>query len=250
MKKIWFSLLLALITAILLFGSIFAQTETLTLRLSRDFGYGGFNGDIQGLFSMKVTGPADLARVDFYIDDFMIGEITKPPFNLQFSTDSYSLGVHQLSAVGYSSSDQKFLSNTITSNFVTPQSSMKFILPILGVVLLAVLVAALGPLLVGRRKHGSIPLGTERNYGITGGSICPKCNRPFELPMMALNLGFSKGVVCPNCGKWIFAKRESIEKLRQAEKAELLMGQPGEKVVGETEAERLRKEIEESKYKD
>jgi DNA-directed RNA polymerase subunit RPC12/RpoP len=127
---------------------------------------------------------------------------------------------------------------------------MKFILPILGVVLLAVLIAALGPLLASRRKHGTLPMGVERNYGIMGGAICTKCNRPFEIPMIALNLGFSKGVVCPNCGKWIFAKRESIEKLRQAEKAELLLGQPVEKVVGESEAERLRKELEDSKYKD
>jgi hypothetical protein len=250
MKKIWFSLSMAFIAAILAFGSVYAQTEALTLRLVRDFGYGGFNGDIQGLFSLKATGPADLVRVEFYIDNNLIGEITKPPFNLQFSTDSYSLGVHQISVIGYSSSGQKYLSNSITSKFVTPQSSMKFILPILGVVLLAVLIAALGPLLASRRKHGTLPMGVERNYGIMGGAICPKCNRPFEIPMIALNLGFSKGVVCPNCGKWIFAKRESIEKLRQAEKAELLLGQPVEKVVGESEAERLRKELEDSKYKD
>ena len=42
-----------------------AQTEDerLSLRLSRDFGYSSGGGDIQGTFSMKVSGPEDLERV-------------------------------------------------------------------------------------------------------------------------------------------------------------------------------------------
>ena len=45
----------------------FAQ-EQLTISLHRDFGYSGFGNDIQGLFSIRVSGPTDLAQVEFYID--------------------------------------------------------------------------------------------------------------------------------------------------------------------------------------
>ncbi|MCX6039409.1 MAG: hypothetical protein NTW99_16290 [Chloroflexi bacterium] len=92
MKKIQFALLIATLVSLLAITAAFAQTEELSLRMSRDFGYGGFNNDIQGLFSMKVTGPADLARVVFYINSIVIGEVTQAPFNLQFNTDNYPLG--------------------------------------------------------------------------------------------------------------------------------------------------------------
>jgi hypothetical protein len=231
-------------------GMASAQSGELTLHLSRDFGYGGFNGDIQGLFSMRVTGPADLARVEFYIDSTKIGKLDKAPFNLQFKTDDYSLGIRQLSAIGYSSSGQVYRSNIISSNFVPPQSSTKFLLPVLGVVLAALLLSALVPFLTGRSKHTRLPLGSERTYGVGGGGICPKCHRPFALSVFSVHLGFSKLAACPYCGKWSLVRLESIEKLRQAEEAELAIAQPLEKVAGETEEEKLRKELDESKYND
>ncbi|NOX60535.1 MAG: hypothetical protein GXP42_01080, partial [Chloroflexi bacterium] len=70
------------------------------LSLRRDWGYGGFAGDIQGTFTMKVEGPDDLVSVDFYIDDQLIGTDTEPPWRLRFVTDDYPLGVHELRAVG------------------------------------------------------------------------------------------------------------------------------------------------------
>jgi hypothetical protein len=206
--------------------------------------------DIQGLFSMRVTGPADLARVEFYIDSTKIGKLDKAPFNLQFKTDDYSLGIRQLSAIGYSSSGQVYRSNIISSNFVPPQSSTKFLLPVLGVVLAALLLSALVPFLTGRGKHTRLPLGSERTYGVGGGGICPKCHRPFALSVFSVHLGFSKLAACPYCGKWSLVRLESIEKLRQAEEAELAIAQPLEKVAGETEEEKLRKELDESKYND
>jgi len=246
MKKMQASLLLAFFTSLLVANTVLAQAGQLTLKMSRDWGYGGFNGDIEGLFSMHVTGPADLARVDFYIDNTKIGEVSQVPINLQFNTDNYPLGSHQLYAVGYSTSGQEYRSNTILANFVPKQSTLKFILPVLGVVVAAILIAMLVPFLARRGKHLSIPLGGERNYGVAGGGICPKCHRPFALPLFSLHLGFSKLAHCPFCSKWSLVRVESIGKLHEAEKAELEWGK-GE-VKDESEEEKLRKEIDDSKY--
>jgi hypothetical protein len=247
MKK-YLALLLALTFCLLAVSAAFAQTDTLHLSMSRDWGYGGFNNDIQGTFSMHVTGPDTLVKVEFYIDDTKIGEDTQAPFALQFITDSYALGVHTMSAVGFTSDGQQLKSNAITANFVPPQSVGKFIYPILAVVVIALLASTLGPLLMNRGKLVNLPPGTERNYGAGGGGICPKCHRPFALPLFGMNLGLSKLARCPNCGKWSAVRIQSIAKLREAERAELEQAKAGEPIVGETEEEKLKKELDNSKY--
>jgi hypothetical protein len=247
MKK-YLALLLALTLSLLAVSAAFAQTDTLHLTLSRDWGYGGFNNDIQGTFSMHVTGTDTLVKVEFYIDDVKIGEDTQAPYALQFVTDSYALGIHTMSAVGFLSDGQQLKSNAITANFVEPQSVGKFITPILAVVVVAILASTLGPLLLNRKKLVNLPPGTERNYGISGGGICPKCHRPFALPLFSMNLGLSKFARCPYCGKWSAVRIQSIAKLREAERAELEQAKAAQPVVGETEEEKLKKELDNSKY--
>ena len=85
MRKIRFACMAAILVNLLMVYGAFAQTSQLTLRISRDWGYGGLNGDIEGLFSMQASGPADLRRVDFFIDNSQIGEVVQAPFNLQFN---------------------------------------------------------------------------------------------------------------------------------------------------------------------
>jgi Bacterial Ig domain len=247
MKKFLFAVLVAVLVSLFTVLGAFAQTSQLSLNMSRDWGYGGFNGDIEGLFSMHVSGPADLQRVDFFIDKTQIGELTKAPFNLQFNTDNYPLGRHQMYAVGYSTSGQQFRSNIITGNFVPKQSSLNFILPVLGIVVVAILLSVLLPFLVSRGKRTSLALGTERKYGVSGGAICPNCHRPFALPLLTAHVGFSKLAVCPFCGKLSLMKVESISTLREAEKAELESAKP-ENPSTISEDEMLRKEIDDSKY--
>lgn len=247
MKQICFAFLVAILLSLIAVSEAFAQTGQLTLKMSRDWGYGGFNGDIEGLFSMRVTGPADLARVEYYIDDTKIGQVTQPPFNLQFTTDNYPLGSHQLYAIGHSTGGQEYRSNIISANFVPKQSTLKFILPILGIVLVAILLSTLVPVLVGRGKRAGTPLGAERNYGAGGGAICRNCHRPFALPLFSAHLGFSKLAVCPYCGKWGLVRVESIDKLREAEKAELEWAKP-ERLPDASDEEKLHKEIDNSKY--
>jgi len=250
MKKTGIALYLGLAASLLVVGMALAQSAGLSLKLSRDWGYGGLNGDIQGLFSMRVSGPTDLVRVEYFMDSTKIGELDQAPYNLQFNTDDYPLGAHQLSAVGHSSSGQTYSSNVISANFVPPQSPLKFILPVLVVVVLAILLSALVPILAGRRKGKSLPLAAERNYGVSGGAICPKCHRPFVLPLFGLHLGFSKLAACPYCGKWSLVGRESLENLRQAEKDELTMSRPSGQVGGPKSDEQDRKDLEDSKYQD
>jgi hypothetical protein len=246
MRKINFFLFLALTASILAVSSAFAQSDTLHLSMSRDWGYGGFGNDIQGLFSMKVSGPVTLTRVEFYIDDTRIGEGTAAPFRIQFNTDDYTLGQHTLYAIGYTSNGQELRSNEIPANFVPSQSVGKFITPVLAVVVLAIVGSSLIPMLLSRGRLQTIPLGAERKYGVSGGGICPKCRRPFVLPLFSMNMGFSKLARCPYCGKWSVTRIQTLAKLREAEKYELEWGKV--EAAEPSEEERLRKELDDSKY--
>ena len=249
MNKKLVALILFITISMVITHSVAAQNEELTLRLSRDFGYGGFNNDIQGLFSMKVSGPDDLERVVFYIDSIIIGEVTKSPFNLQFTTDDYPLGQHNLHAIGFSSNGKEYSSNVITSNFVTAsvgtKAGLKIAVPVLAIVFGAILISFIVPMIMGRGKNKDFPLGGERNYRF-GGGICPKCKRPFTLPLFSLNLGLSKLGNCPYCGKWSVVRIQSLQNLREAERAELEWGRP--EIPEETSEEKLKKELENSKF--
>ncbi len=154
-----------------------------------------------------------------------------------------------MSATGFSSSGQQYTSNKITSNFVTAsvgnKAGLQIVIPVLVIVFGAILLSFVIPLISGRGKNQNLPLGAERKYGSAGG-ICPKCHRPFALPFFGLNLGISKLARCPYCGKWSAVRIQSLSKLREAEQAELEWGKAN--VQEETEEERLRKEIDNSKF--
>jgi hypothetical protein len=225
----------------------------LELTLSRDFGYGGFNNDIQGLFTMKIkNAPANLAMVDFLIDSTSMGEVTQPPFSLSFNTDSYPLGVHSLSAIGYTTDGNELNSNIIQVNFVPAGSGMdavvKIIVPIVLLIVLISLISVFLPLILSKGKIASTPLGTPRKYGIGGGAICPKCSRPFPLRLWWINLGFKKIDRCPYCGKWSYVPRSTLPELHTAEAAELAQALPENPVNGETEADKLKKDLDDSRY--
>lgn len=254
MKKIFsFFLMLGILTLAVTTYAYAQSDNLLELGLSRDFGYGGFGNDIQGLFTIKVKNPPDnLTRVTFFIDSTSMGEDTSPPFSLQFNTDSYSLGTHTLSAIGYTSAGNEINSNKIAANFVPAsagtQSIIKIVIPIVGLVLLMIVVSLGLPLILNKGKLTNLPPGTARNYGIGGGAICPKCGRPFPLRLWWLNLGLSKFDRCPYCGKWGFVRPRSLNDLRAAEATELAQALPDTVIAGESEAEKLKKEIDDSRF--
>lgn len=252
MKNRLYLIFVCLLLALMVTNPAQGQSNAeLVLRLNRDFGYGGMGNDIQGFFSLEVRNPpASLIRVEFTIDGELFAEDSESPFKIQFSTDSYPLGEHILSATGYTSDGQTFTSNAFNVEFVSPeagwQSVLKIIGPIVAIIIGVLLLSFLTSYLSGR-KQASLPLGRARNYGIKGGTICPKCSRPFAFQFLSLNMGpFHKLDRCPHCGRWGFLRRRSLEELRAAEAAELQGLQGFEPDI--SEEEKLRKEIDDSRF--
>jgi len=254
MKKSISSIILALVLSLLISIPVNGQDDNeLNLRLNRDFGYGGMGNDIQGLFSMEIRNPpADLLRVEFHIDGQLIFEDTEPPFKVQFNTDSYSLGTHELAATGYTSGGQELHSQSYTMDFVSAdqgwQAALKMIGPILAIVF-GVLVLAFVTPYIFRHKQANLPPGAPRNYGVKGGAICPKCSRPFALRFLSLNMGpLHKLDRCPYCGRWSLLRRRSMDELRAAEAAEI--GSAAHFTSQTSAEDKLRKELEDSRYQD
>lgn len=253
MKKTLLLVLTLLVLLAIPAGYAYAQnTAQLKLGLNRDFGYGGF-GEIQGLFTAKISDPPEnLVKVVFFIDSTAMGEDTAAPYSLQFNTDSYPLGAHTLSAIGYTTDGSEIKSNKIEVKFVPASAAtnaiIKVVVPIIGLIVLMGLVAVFLPLITNKGKLSSLPLGAERSYGIGGGAVCPKCGRPFPLRLWWINLGLNKIDRCPYCGKWSFVRPRSLAELRAAEAAELAQAQPSQAISGETDAEKLKKELDDSRY--
>jgi hypothetical protein len=230
------------------------QEDQLQINLRKNWGYSSGTGKMQGTFTIQANGPEELSRVIFYLDEQVLGEANEIPFNLQFSTDNFPLGVHQFSAIGYTSSEGQLTSNILQVEFVTPnegwQAAMKIIVPLAVLILGALGLAILVPLIFTRGKKEQLPLGAPRNYGYHGGAICPKCGRPFSRHIYGLNLGMHKFDRCPYCGKWSLVRRASNEELAAAEAAEVKAAQEGAFQPTRSERENLIKELEDSRYED
>jgi len=252
MKNIRPAFILALMIGLFLASPVAAQSADLTISFSRDFGYSSGGGDIQGLFTLTASGPASLAKVVFFLDDKLMGEVDKAPFKFQFNTDNYSLGQHQIRAEGTTTDGQVIKSQVVSARFVTAgegtQAAMRIAIPILVIVFGSILVAALFPLLSGR-KTANLPAGTVRSYPM-GGAICPKCGRPFAMQIFGLKLLVARYERCPYCGKWSMVQYASMEQLRTAEQAELVKAAVDNagQVQGMSEEEKLKRELDESRY--
>lgn len=203
----------ALIVAICVAQTVYAQAQNetpLELRINRDFGF-GLGGQIQGRFSMRISGPVDLERVAFYVDDMQIGEDNEPPFVLTFNTGDYERGVHQLHAVGMTQDGRELNSNSVTRQFVSGQSVALIVAAIIGVVV------AIGlAIRYITRGKGQI---SGREYGLLGGAVCPNCGRPFGIHWWSLRLGVGRLDRCPHCRKWNMISRSSHETLAAAERS-------------------------------
>jgi len=230
------------------------QENDLELRLSRNFGYSSGTGRIQGNFTAKIDGPDDLARVIFLIDGEKMGEAVQPPFELKFHTGSYPLGVHTITALGYTSAGLELHSNEWRVEFVAAeegwQTAGKIAIPLVSIIAIAMLASFLLPSFFGRSKKSGLPLGAPRSYGVVGGTICPKCQRPFGMHIWGLNLVIGKLDRCPHCGKWSLMRHMPAEMLRSAEAAELSRSKPAGPASPKSEAETLNTDLEDSRYQD
>ncbi len=244
------TLLFALMIVVLSVTPVMAQGDSpeLKIRLNRDFGYGGFDNKIQGRFSIRVSDAEEFEQVDFYMDDVLLESVSEEPFRVQFRTENYGDGPHQIFAIGLTADGQEIRSNEIVRVFISPedvrQSMGGLVLPIIGIIVLAALVSTFLPRLLWGKK--GVILG---EYGMAGGSVCKKCGKPFSRHVWAPNMIAGKLESCPHCRKWQIASRATPDQLEAAEK--LVFDDGGSSMQasgGESEEDRLDRQIDDSRY--
>lgn len=247
LRKLLFAFLIA---AIMFPAAVLAQTEY-RLSVSREFG-SSLGSRIRGDFSIQVTGPEEqISVVTFLIDGQPMGEVNQAPFKLRFKTSAYPSGNHGLSAKILMKSGQTLELDPVRFEFMSGEQEsvemQRILIPVFGIVLLVFVFGIGMQFLTTRGKIGTTAPGTQRNYGIAGGAICPKCKRPTPRHAMGLNLGLGKLDRCENCGKWSILRAVPIDVLRAAEQAELELEKAS---VGpeKSEEEKLRDLLDKSKY--
>lgn len=245
---------LLLLTSLIAATSTLAQSDQkLTLSLSRNFGYSSGTGKIQGTFTLKVDSRENIDRVVFQIDGENIGVKDEPPFEFRFQTDDYPLGIHTLAAIGSNLDGEEIPSNHIQVEFVSTKegwnSVTTILVPLLAVIFGGIILSYIVPNLFGRRSKSDVPLGERRSYSVWGGTVCPKCGRPFSRHIWGLNLGVGKYDRCPHCGKWSLVMRATPEELRTAELAELQMNN-NKAMPNTSDEEKLLKDLDDTRYQD
>jgi len=220
----------------------------LSLRLSRDFGYGS-GMQVQGRFSYRVDAPDSVVRVEFLLDEEVIGEDGEAPFRLNFVTDNYAEGWHTLSARGYTAGGEQLVSNTVQRQFVPPQQTYTRI----GAILLLVVAFVVARYLITRPRGTDAGGRKRRGYGLLGGTVCPRCGRPFAFQFWSFNLIAGRFTRCPHCGKWSFLQRASPQVLAAAEAFERELEEEEQAeapAVSGSEEERLRRQLDDSRFDD
>lgn len=242
------SILLALLLLAVLAVPVLAQADEFVLDVQRTFGY-GLGSNIQGNFRLSITVNSDkVAAVTFLLDEKPLAPaVTQSPFQIDIVTDNYALGWHEFSAEVKTLDGRTVRTPNRRFNFVAPSEAMGTVLPIIGVVLG---ITAVGIFLQFTMTKSKKPApGEARSYGFAGGTICPKCGRPFARHAFAPNMLLGKLDRCDNCGKWSIVRAMPIEVLRAAERAELEAVE-GERpqVAEKTEEEKMREMLDNSKY--
>ena len=239
----------------LLLGQV--QQPEYRLDLRRNFGYGA-GSNVQGDFTNRVYGPEEnIASVTYRIDDQIMAEVTEPPFELNYKTGSYAPGPHNLTAVVKTKDGREVNTQTIYVNFLSAeqagQDMMRIFGPLIGVILLITIVGVGMQVISARRNPASTALGAHRNYGFLGGTICPRCGRPYPLHWWGFKVLVGRIERCDYCGKWALVTRKPPEILAAAEEIERAAAARGESALPglqneETEEERMRKMLDESRY--
>jgi len=244
MKKLYVFLLFAL--AFALPFSVNSQEETLELNLTRDWGYGGFAGEIQGKFSLRASGSDNLIEVRFMIDDAVVATDTEPPFNYQFETGQYLSGSHTLTAVGILSDGSQIMGAEYKRVFLSAEEARKatleLMVPLLAGVGGIIILAMVGSLVMARRNPYQF-----KHYGMAGGAVCPRCQLPFSRSMLAPNMIIGKLERCPHCGKWSIVRGATPQELEAAEKR-YSEGETKVELDSNAQARQLKKSLDDTKY--
>jgi hypothetical protein len=232
-----------------------AQQDGYRLNLNRDYGYSS-GSQIRGNFSASIVPQENIKTVTYLIDGMPMAEVTAAPFKLKFKTTDYPEGWHELSAQ-IQTNDGQTVSTAVrrfefASSEQESETMKKIVLPLLGGILLITIIGIGAQMLLMRNKPKiNLAPGARRPYGLSGGAICPRCKRPFAIHWWALNAGFfTKLDRCDYCGRWGIVRRASQADLAAAEAAELQSNQPESPIQGETEDEKLRQMLDESRFTD
>ena len=224
-KKSFLGLLLLVVLLAVQPGVVFAQENAYSVHLSRNFGYGG-GQNIRGTFTISLVGDEIAVQdVRFVIDGETMADVSSAPFNFKFQTDDYGFGNHQMWAEATLKDGTSLTTPAVQYNFVSPEEEREQMGSILGFIggglVLTLLVVGLiqGALLKGSKNRLHQP-GEPRNYGMLGGTICPKCGRPFPRHLFGIKLIVGRLDRCDNCGKWVMTTRASQDALQAAEETE------------------------------
>ena len=125
----------------------------------------------------------------------------------------------------------------------------RILLPVVGALaLVGVLVVVFTVIDIRRGRKSHTPLGAARRYGLMGGTVCPKCGRPFSRHWWAPNALAGKLDHCPHCGRWSVVRALPLDQLRAAEAAELQNAQPATPLPNLSPEEKLRRQLDDSRY--
>ena len=224
-NKIILSNISFLIALFFLVKPVHSQQDAYAINLRRNFGYGG-GVNIRGTFTIHLMGDeTKVERVNFFIDGEWMATIEEQPFNYRFHTDDYGVGTHRLWAEVLLRNGNTHKTPTLQYNFVSPADERRQVGTLIGglvgviVFTLAMVAFVQFLLLKGRRKQTRQP-GEARDYGMLGGTICPKCGRSFPRHIWGLNLLVGRLDRCNHCGKWVMTVRATPAALRLAEEAD------------------------------
>ena len=257
MKKNFY-LFILLILFVLPTGVLLAAEDGFQISLNRDFGYGGVGNQIQGLFSLKVNGDEVFEKVVFMMDEVVLGEDDEAPYKIQFSTDDYESGEHEYWARGIQADGSEVNSNRITALVLTKEETGKDLIKIFGVIIGGIVLTAFVSFFVTNRisKRANKSQTFEANgipsgFTAMGGSICPKCEKPFAFHWWKMNLLTHKLDRCPNCEKWVLAKSMSYSMLESMVLAAKKDENDEKKVVmEESKGDELKRKLDDSKFMD
>lgn len=230
-----------------------AAQEGYRLLVDRNFGFSA-GSQIRGDFTLKLSGDEQaVASVIFLIDGEEMATVDQPPFRYRFNTDTYPEGIHELSA-RLTLKDGSTVELTprrfeFASSQAEKEAIIKIVLPLMGVVLLLTLLGGgLQMFTLLGKPAGRYAPGQPRDYGVLGGAICPKCQRPTPVHIWGLNLVVGKWDRCENCGKFSLMRRQPLEVLRAAEAAERQSEQANLPASAKSEEEKLKELLDQSKY--
>ena len=253
--KIFAFFVFVFVLGISLFSRGLAQSEEFRLGLTRNVGYS--SGDqINGSMKLFIVGATtSIKSVQYFIDEKQIGTGIAPGFDLSFLTTEYAFGYHDLSAIVQTQDGRTLNVAPLRFNFVSQaevtSGTFRILVPLLGIILAIMLLGVGAQVLLFKNKFSKMPLGTPRNYGFRGGTICPRCKRPYGLHWWALNAGIRSRIDrCDFCGKWAIVGPKSLNELRAAEQSELQTAEGNKPLIEKSEDERLREMIDKSKYSD